>query len=100
MGNKRYTIFCGIIFLISLLIGGCGSTFYSKKSWRFKDSKDGNKKLDSKDELLFMVRDAGLQKPEEDWPDGVSRGIEIKIIDPLSSKEGFVYLFNFYIIIN
>ena len=58
----------------------------------------GDGLLDDKDELSFMVSDAGDQAPPSSWiDDAASRGFEryeIEVIDPMAqSGKGYVYLF-------
>ncbi|MCP4682172.1 MAG: hypothetical protein GY864_07550, partial [Desulfobacterales bacterium] len=56
--------------------------------------EDGNLQLDAKDELIFMIRDAGQRKAKDDWPENVKKGVEITIKDPVDKTEGYVYLFH------
>ncbi len=55
--------------------------------------EDANNQLDPEDELVFMVRDAGIKKEKTAWPENVKKGVEIIVADPVSNAEGFVYLF-------
>ena len=55
----------------------------------------GNGILDPQDMLAFMARDAGDRVPESYWPDGVEKGVEIEIIDPVSGGKGWYYLLQF-----
>ncbi|NUM77279.1 fibronectin type III domain-containing protein [candidate division KSB1 bacterium] len=53
--------------------------------------------LDDNDQLLFLARDAGSQAPVNDWVNDASARsfprYEIRLIDPLTSQEAFVYLY-------
>ena len=55
----------------------------------------GNGILDPQDMLAFMARDAGDRVPRSYWPDGVEKGVEIEIIDPVSGGQGWYYLLQF-----
>jgi hypothetical protein len=61
----------------------------------FPNAKDG--KLDDSDDLLFMAHDAGERAPANDWvPDAAARSFvryEIKVTDPLTQRQGYVYLY-------
>ncbi|MCP4640180.1 MAG: hypothetical protein GY851_07100 [bacterium] len=51
--------------------------------------------LDSDDEIVFMVKDAGNQATTFSEPAGVvaDSGIEVEVADPLGGDPGYVYLF-------
>ena len=51
--------------------------------------------LDPQDMLAFMARDAGDRVPKSCWPDGVEKGVEIEIVDPVSGGQGWYYLLQF-----
>lgn len=54
--------------------------------------RDGTR-LDSNDELVFMIRDAGDRRPEGLWVDGAARGLELELLDPLDGGRAWAYLF-------
>ena len=57
---------------------------------------DSNANIDSDDEIVFMVKDAGGAAPAQAEPAGVvpDSGVQVRVTDPLSSGvQGFVYLF-------
>lgn len=56
---------------------------------------DTDPMFDANDELVFMIKDAGIEASASDFPKGVQEdsGIEIQIKDPVDNKAGFVYLF-------
>ena len=56
----------------------------------------GNGILDPQDMLAFMARDAGDRVPRSYWPDGVEKGVEIEIIDPVSGGKGWFYLLQYF----
>jgi hypothetical protein len=56
---------------------------------------DQDPKLDANDELVFMVFDAGDRHPEVSFPDGVDKGVEIEITDPVDGGKAWIYLFAF-----
>ncbi len=51
-------------------------------------------KLDGNDEMVFMAKDSGARRTEGAWPDDAARGVEIELIDPLTSGRGWAYLFH------
>ena len=57
--------------------------------------EEGNGLLDKRDILSFMVRDVGDRVSHEAWPRGYKKAVELKIVDPLSRKVGWAYLFSF-----
>ncbi len=57
--------------------------------------EDGNGLLDLRDVLSFYVRDVGDRVTPEAWPEEYKKVIELKIVDPLNQKVGWVYLFSF-----
>lgn len=58
-----------------------------------KDNDAG--KLDNNDEVLFIARDLGGRANKDKWPDGVKKGLEITVTDPVNSAKGYAYLFSF-----
>ncbi len=64
----------------------------------FPFGKENNKKesngiLDPRDIVLFMAHDAGDRIPAEDWPKNISKGVEIKVNDPIDNTSAWTYLF-------
>ncbi len=57
--------------------------------------EDGNGLLDRQDVLSFYARDAGDHVAPEAWAKGYDHALELKIVDPLSQKTGWVYLLSF-----
>lgn len=51
--------------------------------------------FDHNDELLFMARDAGVRYLGVELPQNVEAGspVEIRLVDPLTQEEGYIYLF-------
>lgn len=61
-----------------------------------KASEDDDKgRLDSDDELVFMVKDSGSYAPQIFWPKGVKTGASIELVDPLNNKKAWAFLFVF-----
>lgn len=56
---------------------------------------DSDPSLDSNDELVFMVFDAGDRCAEGALPEGAERGVEIGITDPVDGGRTWAYLFTF-----
>ncbi len=56
---------------------------------------DADPNLDSNDELVFMINNAGDKAPVKFFPPGAVRGIEIEMVDPLDGKNGWVYLLQY-----
>jgi hypothetical protein len=54
--------------------------------------RDGDR-LDSNDEMVFMVRDAGDRRPDDGWLGNADRGVEIELFDPLDQGRAWVYIF-------
>jgi hypothetical protein len=54
--------------------------------------RDGTR-LDSNDELVFMIKDAGDRRPGGAWVDGAVRGLELELNDPLDGGRTWAYLF-------
>ncbi|MCB0642638.1 MAG: hypothetical protein KDC44_13405, partial [Phaeodactylibacter sp.] len=55
---------------------------------------DENTRFDSNDELVFMAKDAGASFTGQNWPAGViDLPMEVRIYDPLTDQNTFVYLF-------
>ncbi len=57
--------------------------------------EEGNGLLDRRDVLSFYVRDAGDRVTPDAWPEEYRKVVELKIVDPLNQKSGWVYLFSF-----
>ena len=54
-----------------------------------------NRRLDGWDEVLFMARDAGCRAAPHEWPAGHVHAEEVRVTDPLTGREGWLYLFSF-----
>jgi len=59
------------------------------------DREKLDQKLDRRDELVFLARDAGCRASAADWPVEQEIGEEIGLTDPLSGQRGWLYLFAF-----
>ena len=57
--------------------------------------EDGNGLLDNVDELVFWSGDLGDRVSREEWVAGYNIAREIEVIDPLTEKKGWCYLFYF-----
>ncbi|MCP4683097.1 MAG: hypothetical protein GY864_12245 [Desulfobacterales bacterium] len=55
----------------------------------------GNGLLDDRDVLVFMADDSGDRITRDLWPSEPTKGQEVMIIDPLTRKKGWVYIFFF-----
>ncbi len=64
---------------------------YGKKN----NKKQSNNILDNQDVLLFMAHDAGDRVQETFWPENVSKGVEIEVMDPIDNTRSWVYFFFF-----
>ncbi|MCB0218314.1 MAG: hypothetical protein KDH09_01350 [Chrysiogenetes bacterium] len=51
--------------------------------------------LDADDELVVLLRDAGLRVHTGSWPSGVRIGREIELSDPVTGRVGYIYIFSF-----
>ena len=58
-----------------------------------KDERPGA--LDGDDELVVLLRDAGLRVHTGSWPSGVRIGREIELRDPVTGRVGYIYIFSF-----
>lgn len=55
----------------------------------------GNGKLDPRDLIVFMARDAGTKAPDGDKPEGAGKVVPIEIVDPLTGDVRWAYLSSF-----
>ncbi len=58
-----------------------------------RDPQRDGSLLDSNDEMVFMVKDAGNRCPEAAWPESAEKGVEIEVSDPRNNGRAWVYVF-------
>lgn len=57
------------------------------------NAEKGNSILDGQDEIVLMAHDLGDRVPAAAWPEGVSKGHEAEVTDPVTGKKGWFYVF-------
>ena len=55
--------------------------------------EEGNGILDRQDEVAFMAHDLGDRVLPACWPQGVRKGLELEVVDPVNRSRGWSYLF-------
>lgn len=57
------------------------------------NAEKGNGILDEQDEIVLMAHDLGDRVAAAGWPEGVSKGHEAEVTDPVTGKKGWFYVF-------
>jgi hypothetical protein len=59
------------------------------------NAKLGDGKLDGRDLIVFMARDAGQKAPDGQNPEGAAKVVQVEILDPLTNVAWWVYVASF-----